>query len=75
MNDIPRCDDPNLIGRSRTVDTMQAAQTPPVGPEPDVPDDPDREGDLPDVNPGSNPANPGDTPGVTDPGKPATVVA
>jgi len=48
---------------------------PPVRPDPDVPDDPDREQDLPDVNPGSNPDNPGDRPAVTEPGRPARVVA
>lgn len=50
---------------------MQAAENP----EPDFPEDPDREDDLPDVNPGSNPENPGDNPGVTEPGKPARVIA
>lgn len=48
---------------------------PPVRPDPDVPDDPDREQDLPDVNPGSNPDNPGDQPAVTEPGRPARIVA
>ena len=75
MNTSNRCDEPHHVVRSTALTAMPLAQTPPGGPEPDVPDDPDREGDLPNVNPGSNPANPGDTPGVTDPGKPATVVA
>ena len=43
--------------------------------EPDVPEDPDRESDLPDVNPGSNPDNPGDRPQVREPGRPPDVVA
>lgn len=50
---------------------IQAAENP----EPDFPEDPDREDDLPDVNPGSNPENPGDNPGVAEPGKPARVIA
>lgn len=53
--------------------------SPPVRPEPDSPEDPDREKQLPgvnpDVNPGNNPANPGDDPGVAEPGRPATVIA
>jgi hypothetical protein len=48
------------------------AHTPP---EPDLPEDPDRDKDLPDVNPGSNPENPGDQPNVREPGKPPDVVA
>jgi len=47
----------------------------PPSPEPDTPDDPDQGGDLPDVNPGSNPENPGDNPAVREPGQPAEVVA
>lgn len=43
--------------------------------DPDSPDDPDQGGDLPDVNPGSNPENPGDHPAVREPGQPAEVVA
>ena len=44
-------------------------------PEPDLPEEPDRNKDLPDVNPGSNPANPGDQPNVREPGQPPDVVA
>jgi hypothetical protein len=61
-----------LLRPDRTA-ALRAAETPPT--EPDLPEDPDREGDLPDVNPGSNPDNPGDNPGVREPGKPAKVVA
>ena len=46
-----------------------------VQPDPDVPEDPDRDDDLPDVNPGSNPENPGDQPAVREPGRPPDVVA
>jgi len=36
---------------ANAVHAILLAHTPPVGPEPDVPDDPDREGDVPDVDP------------------------
>jgi hypothetical protein len=73
MNCIRSCRAP--IRRAIAVHAILVAHTPPVSPGPDVPDDPGRESDLPDVNPGSNPANPGDDPRVTEPGKPAKVVA
>lgn len=66
-------DDPEL--RSYAGSVIHSHTDPPVRPDPDVPDDPDRDKDLPDVNPGSNPENPGDDPAVTEPGKPARVVA
>ncbi len=44
-------------------------------PEPDLPEDPDRHDDLPDVNPGSNPDNPGDQPHVREPGAPPDIKA
>ena len=44
-------------------------------PEPDLPEDPDRNDDLPDVNPGSNPDNPGDQPHVREPGAPPDIKA
>jgi hypothetical protein len=44
-------------------------------PEPDLPEDPDRDDDLPDVNPGSNPDNPGDQPHVREPGVPPDIKA
>lgn len=47
----------------------------PQQPEPDLPEDPDREDDLPDVNPGSNPDNPGDQPHVREPGAPPDIKA
>jgi len=61
----------DLRAYDRSVANAQADQ--PV--EPDLPDDPSREKDLPDVNPGSNPDNPGDRPAVREPGKPERVVA
>lgn len=66
-------DDPPGCGSWGTMRLAHA--DPPVRPDPDVPDDPDREQDLPAVNPGSNPDNPGDQPAVTEPGRPARVVA
>ena len=57
--------------QAEAVGYLRAAENP----EPDLPEDPDRQDDLPDVNPGGNPENPGDNPGVAEPGKPARVVA
>ncbi len=64
-----------ILGISRTAPSPHAGRRAAVRPDPDTPDDPDNGDDIPDVNPGSNPENPGDKPAVTEPGKPPEVVA
>lgn len=46
-----------------------------VRPDPDLPEDPDREEDLPEIDPSSKPHNPGEGPAVTEPGDPPRIIA